>query len=80
MPDQWHAMRGAGALIVSGRGLSGGADGAVIIIRHKPVLKDILEPSCLRQLSGRNGGQFIKLPLFWLAPIGLRRLACEGLV
>jgi transposase len=30
----------------------------LIVIRHMPVLKDILEPSCLRRLSGRNGGQF----------------------
>ncbi|MEA1844614.1 hypothetical protein, partial [Agrobacterium tumefaciens] len=27
-------------------------------VRHKPVLKPVLEPFCLCRLSGRNGGQF----------------------
>src|SRR5690606_40473638 len=29
-----------------------------ILVRHKPVLKSVLEPFCLCRLSGRNGGQF----------------------
>ncbi|KQT96933.1 hypothetical protein ASG68_08210, partial [Rhizobium sp. Leaf453] len=29
-----------------------------ILVRHKPVLKPVLEPFCLCRLSGRNGGQF----------------------
>src|SRR5690606_11638929 len=32
-----------------------------ILVRHKPVLKSVLEPFCLCRLSGRNGGQFISL-------------------
>jgi len=31
---------------------------ALIVLRHKPILKDILEPLCLRRVSGQNGGQF----------------------
>src|SRR5690606_31126438 len=30
-----------------------------ILVRHKPVLKSVLEPFCLCRLSGRNGGQFM---------------------
>src|SRR5690606_19925980 len=29
-----------------------------VLVRHKPVLKPVLEPFCLCRLSGRNGGQF----------------------
>ena len=29
-----------------------------IVVRHKPMLEDILKPSRLCRLSGRNGGQF----------------------
>ncbi|TWF41819.1 putative ATP-binding cassette transporter [Neorhizobium alkalisoli] len=29
-----------------------------ILVRHKPILKPVLEPFCLCRLSGRNGGQF----------------------
>lgn|GEM_PF-4924962 len=32
---------------------------ASILVRHKSVLKPVLEPSCLCRLSGRNGGQFM---------------------
>ncbi len=34
---------------------------APILVRHKPVLKPVLEPSCLCRVSGQNGGQFIIL-------------------
>lgn len=39
---------------------TGGSDDhfdPLIIVRHKPVLKDIPKPSCLCRVSGRNGGQ-----------------------
>lgn len=31
-----------------------------ILVRHKPVLKPMLEPFCLCRLSGRNGVQFMQ--------------------
>ena len=41
-----------------------------VILRHKPIRKDILEPFRLRQGSGRNGGQFN----FGSAALGMRLL------
>ncbi|TFE98701.1 hypothetical protein B5M44_09530, partial [Shinella sumterensis] len=41
-----------------------------ICVRHKPVLKPVLEPFCLCRLSGRKWGQFTDGTLDFLRGIG----------
>lgn len=39
--------------------LTGWQFNVLILARHKPVFKTLLEPACSRRLSGRNGVQFV---------------------
>src|SRR5690348_2347018 len=45
----------------------------LIVLRHEPAPKDTLEPSYLRRVSGRNGGQFKTQQLARLALEAARR-------
>jgi hypothetical protein len=55
------ALRHSALVEVPAACLTGDQFNPSIVVSHKPVLEDSLKPPALGQLSGRNGGQFIKL-------------------
>src|SRR4051812_22587859 len=47
----------------------------LVVVRHQPVLEDSLKPSRLCRVSGRNGGQFIRVLAIATAPATAARKA-----